>query len=97
MASILTEAGIHPGRATGRRGPQHRQGLENFPAEPRGVVERQPLEGLAPSTGIYLPREVFFGRFGFAAASFSVFGNGFSRFFPAMHTLLPSATQLEGA
>jgi len=31
----------------------------------------------------YLPREVFFGRFGFAGVCFSVWGSDFSRFFPA--------------
>jgi hypothetical protein len=30
-----------------------------------------------------LPREVFFGRFGFAGVFFSVWGSDFSRFFPA--------------
>jgi hypothetical protein len=31
----------------------------------------------------YLPREVFFGRFGFAGVFFSVWASDFGRFFPA--------------
>jgi hypothetical protein len=31
----------------------------------------------------YLPREVFFGRFGFACVFFSVWASDFGRFFPA--------------
>jgi hypothetical protein len=31
----------------------------------------------------YLPREVFFGRFAFAGAFFSVWASDFGRFFPA--------------
>jgi hypothetical protein len=34
-------------------------------------------------TPAYLPREVFFGRFAFADAFFSVWANDFGRFFPA--------------
>ena len=34
--------------------------------------------------GGYLPREVFFGRFGFAGGFFSVWATDFGRFFPAM-------------
>ena len=32
---------------------------------------------------VYFPREVFFGRFGFAGIFFSVWGSDFSRFLPA--------------
>lgn len=35
------------------------------------------------SDAAYLPREVFFGRFAFADAFFSVWANDFGRFFPA--------------
>ena len=35
------------------------------------------------SDAAYLPREVFFGRFAFAVAFFSVWANDFGRFFPA--------------
>jgi hypothetical protein len=31
----------------------------------------------------YLPREVFFGRFGFVDGFFSVWASDFERFFPA--------------
>ena len=31
----------------------------------------------------YLPREIFFGRFGFAGGFFSVWATDFGRFFPA--------------
>jgi hypothetical protein len=37
----------------------------------------------ASVTGLYLPREVFFGRLGFAAAFFPVCASDFGRFFPA--------------
>jgi hypothetical protein len=39
-----------------------------------------------------LPREVFFGRFAFAGAFFSVWANDFGRFFPA--TSAPSADRV---
>jgi 'Cold-shock' DNA-binding domain len=38
----------------------------------------------------YLPREVFFGRFGFAGVLLSVCRSGFSRFFPATSSSFPS-------
>jgi hypothetical protein len=38
----------------------------------------------------YLPREVFFGRFGFAGVFLSVCRSGFSRFFPATSSSFPS-------
>jgi len=37
----------------------------------------------ASVTGLYLPREVFFGRLGFAGAFLPVCASDFSRFFPA--------------
>ena len=37
----------------------------------------------------YLPREVFFGRFGFAAVFLSVGESAFSRFFPATSSSFP--------
>ena len=39
--------------------------------------------GEKPVRGIYLPREVFFGRLGFAGVVFSVWTGDFGRFFPA--------------
>jgi len=40
-------------------------------------------------TQVYLPRDVFFGRLGFAAVFFSVWVSDFGRFFPATSELLP--------
>lgn len=60
---------------------------------------RSPPEWQRPSTQarnrataeswLYLPREVFLGRFGFAAVFLSVCGSDFSRFLPAMTCSFP--------
>ena len=39
---------------------------------------------------VYLPREVFFGRLGFAGAFFSVWTGAFGRFFPATSGSFPT-------
>jgi hypothetical protein len=39
--------------------------------------------------GCYLPREVFFGRFGFAGAFFTVWASDFGRFLPATSDSFP--------
>jgi hypothetical protein len=49
----------------------------------RGALSLRPAIGSAGNCADYLPREVFFGRFGFPAAFFSVCEIDFSRFFPA--------------
>ena len=43
----------------------------------------------ASVTGLYLPREVFFGRLGFAGAFLPVCASDFSRFFPATSGSFP--------
>ena len=43
----------------------------------------------------YLPREVFFGRFGFTPVFLSVCVSGFSRFLPATSSFLPGGVVVE--
>jgi hypothetical protein len=51
---------------------------------------RQPAaRSAAPDRGCYLPREVFFGRLGFADAFFTVWASNFGRFLPATSDSFP--------
>jgi hypothetical protein len=63
----------HPNRVTSDRGRFPNAHQDELPVGPRGYA----LEAA------YLPREVFFGRFAFAAAFLSVWARDFGRFFPA--------------
>ena len=55
--------------------------VEPFPVQ---SSTRTPRNAAGPSvTGLYLPREVFFGRLVFAGAFVPVCASDFGRFFPA--------------
>lgn len=55
-----------------------------------GVAGRQPAaRPVACDRGCYLPREVFFGRLGFAGAFFTVWAEDFVRFLPATSDSFP--------
>jgi hypothetical protein len=55
-----------------------------------GVAGRQPTgRSAARDRGCYLPREVFFGRLGFAGAFFTVWASDFGRFLPATPDSFP--------
>jgi hypothetical protein len=65
--TIMTQTFLHYARATKRT---------TSPAE-------TPARAAARDRCCYLPREVFFGRLGFAGAFFTVWASDFGRFLPA--------------
>jgi hypothetical protein len=56
---------------------------------PLGVALRPAVRSAARDRSCYLPRDVFFGRLGFAGAFFTVWASDFGRFLPATSDSFP--------
>jgi hypothetical protein len=92
-ATTAPSTGIPTRKATSRRhsGSRTRKNFGRFPPQGRKAAEHAtaPQSCGASVTGLYLPREVFFGRLVFAGAFVPVCASDFGRFFPATSGSFP--------